>query len=34
MHKDDRTAAKLIGSSILVLLGIMVVLIIAANIIA
>jgi len=34
MHEDDRAAAKLIGSSILILLGIMVILIIAANIIA
>ena len=34
MHSDDRQAAKLIGSTILVLLGVMVILIIAANMIA
>jgi len=34
MNTDDRQAAKLIGSTIVVLLGVMVVLIIAANMIA
>jgi len=34
MHSDDRQATKLIGSTIVVLLGVMVILIIAANMIA
>ncbi len=33
MHSDDRQAAKLISSTILVLLGVMVILIVVANMI-